>query len=193
MGHSVQLIIGREPAVGRFLKAWPAARGVALQGEWVAIPVDEALCDAIGAGAAGAERDAAFDSSPPGLEAALAAATAQGGALAYVETEYFGGQGSQSAGAWVDGAARGAERGIGAINTALRAIGVVAADGMDAFDTIGLGRRRRMEDYAAPAPVAAPRPALPRFAPRGTDHVPLWVIALVFFGVIAAGLLVAWY
>lgn len=186
MGHSVQLIIGREPAVGQFLKAWPAARSVALADGWMAVPVDEALYDAIAAGAPGAARDAAFDSSLPGLETALAEATAQGGALAYVETEYFGGQGSQSAGAWVDGLPRRAERGIGAINSALRAIGVAARDGMDAFDTIGLGARRGMDDYAAEGPVRL-RP--PESEPA--KGLPVWVVGLLIAAFIAAGVVIA--
>lgn len=148
--HEVHLIIGRDPALGRFLAAWPQARAVALEGGWQAVPLDEQLAEAIAARWPGPPRDPAFQAVPRGLEEALAAATS-GGALAYMETGYFGGVGEQSAGCWINGRALGMQRSPrpGPINDALRALGVVAPAGFDEFDALGLGRRRSMDDYTS--------------------------------------------
>jgi len=162
---------------------------VALLDGWVAAPVSDALYDAIQAAAeAGAARNETFDVSPIGLEAALAEASRHAGALAYVETSYFGGTGSQSAAAWVDGEMREAtrSRGVGAINRALCAIGVREAAGLDAFDTIGLGRRRSMDAYeevttSAPAAAAVRTPGYHLFLVLGI------VVAAIAFGIWIAG------
>ena len=72
--------------------------------------------------------------------------------FALIQTEYFGGQGSQWATAWNDGLRIcPAREGPGAINAALVAIGVAPDKRRDAFDTVGLGRYRDgsvfFEDY----------------------------------------------
>ncbi|WP_146848282.1 hypothetical protein [Brevifollis gellanilyticus] len=66
------------------------------------------------------------------------------GPLVYLETEYFGGMGTQSAAAFSNGAliAPTPLVGIGAINTALRSIGIIATSAPDEFDHIGLSRHR---------------------------------------------------
>jgi hypothetical protein len=190
MGHEVRLVVGRPEAIAAFQQQWTSARSVELLDGWVAAPVSDALYDEIQAAAKdGAARDEAFDMSPIGLEAALAEASQHGGALAYVETSYFGGTGSQSAGAWIDGRLREAtrSRGVGAINRALSAIGVRDANGLDAFDTIGLGRKRSMDAYEqeneqqAPAALTASRAA----------GYPVWLVAGVVLAAIAFGVWVA--
>jgi hypothetical protein len=64
--------------------------------------------------------------------------------IAYVETEYFGGVGVQGAAVWIDGARRLLIEPCesGPINDALRLLGVVAREGVDEFDSVGLGRHR---------------------------------------------------
>jgi hypothetical protein len=86
------------------------------------------------------------------------------GAIAYIETDIFGGYGSQSACVYEHGEcviapfvtsfAPEANRMLGlalenfAINTALRRIGVVRTPGQaDEFDSLGLGRHRTPEDW----------------------------------------------
>lgn len=196
MTHSVRLIIGREGGVAAFLAAWPGSRAVELAGGWQAIPVDEALYEAVAARYPDAVRAEALDFAPPGLDAALAAVTAQGGALAYVETEYFGGTGGQSAMAFVDGAVKmepARAEWAGPINQALRRIGVVPEGEKDAFDTIGLGERRRMEDYEPEGIVRLrgvhAEPAKPADAEK--TYVPLWKVVLVIIAMIAVGVFVA--
>ena len=82
------------------------------------------------------------------------------GPIAYVETDYFGSAGSQSAALWRDGAlvmalatewAGGAGHPDGApINRALRGLGV-APDGGDEFSVIGLGGYRSNDDIVTDA------------------------------------------
>jgi hypothetical protein len=72
------------------------------------------------------------------------------GPIAYVETEYFGGIGDQAAAVYRDGQRIYAEGmidlddprhgGEGNINDALALLGVVAGEGEDEFDALGLGR-----------------------------------------------------
>jgi hypothetical protein len=89
--------------------------------------------------------------------------------LAFVETEYFGGSGGQGAIVWHQGQVRlGPIRtesfwrdgqfitpplAEGAINRALRFLGVQASAGLDEFDTLGLGRYRSNEKWLQQAEV----------------------------------------
>jgi hypothetical protein len=88
---------------------------------------------------------------------ALAIEISRRAPVAYIATAYFGGNGKQDALAW--------ERGIlrfspttpdydrpwphTPISQALRTIGVVADEGLDEFDTVGLGRHRETHRWAA--------------------------------------------
>ncbi len=194
MGHSVQLIIGKGEAVSAFLRQWPVARALDLYEGWQAIPVDEPLHNAVEAAHPGAERPSGFDVSPFGLDRALAAATEAGGGLAYVETEYFGGTGEQSAMAYVDGrevmAPQRSRGGGGPINQSLRAIGATRSEANDEFDTVGLGLHRSMDDYSPEGPR---RLRQPQAAPADDNkaYVPIWKIALVIVAMIAVGVFAA--
>jgi len=155
--------------------------------------VDQALYDAIEAKHPGAVRPSGLDVSPFGLTEALAAATAKGGGLAYIETEYFGGTGGQSATAFVDGqqvmAPQTARGGAGPINQALRRIGVARAEA-DEFDTIGLGERRSMQDYEPEGPVRlrAAETAAPQAKAAG---LPMWLVMIVIAGAVGLGIMVS--
>ena len=195
MGHSVHLIIGKGSAITAFLMQWPAARAVDLRGSWQAIPVDEVLYVAIEAKYPGAIRPSGLGASPLGLSEALAEATAQGGGLAYVETDYFGGTGGQAAIAFVEAhevVAPQTAKGSGPINQALRRIGVTRAEADDEFDTIGLGERRTMTDYELEGPVrlrgetvlARPEQAAQRF-------IPMWVVMLVIAAAVGVAIMVS--
>lgn len=77
------------------------------------------------------------------------------GAIAYVETDYFGGNGVQGGGAWRDGRVivpPATDEG-GPINAALEAVGLRATEGLDAFDTLGLGATRHLVDFDDMTPV----------------------------------------
>lgn len=189
MSHSVRLVIGRPGDVARFVGVWPQTHAVDLEAGWAAAPVTDELYDAIAANARSPDANPAFDLAPPGLDEAMAAITNGGGGLAYVETEYFGGSGDQSGGAWIGGESRCAERGHGSINTALHAIGVTDAAGKDAFDTLGLGRRRSMNDYApARAPATGAGSGQARPAGGAAAGLPLWLVVGVIAAAIGLGL-----
>jgi hypothetical protein len=102
----------------------------------------------------------------PGLQnlrgPAMAAAASADGPVAYVSAAYFGGQGVQMAAVWSAGrpalgpvhCPRCGPDGkiehpsaVGAINQALRLLGVKSAPGRDEFDTVGLGRKRQTEQW----------------------------------------------
>jgi hypothetical protein len=77
--------------------------------------------------------------------------------IAWVETDYFGGVGFQAATAWLCGEAivgplqTGSETSVhdGAINQALRCIGVSCEPGGDEFDALRLGWHRDNEKWLA--------------------------------------------
>jgi hypothetical protein len=76
--------------------------------------------------------------------------------VAYVETEYFGGDGVQAAAVWEGGAIAFGPRqaDAGPINEALRLLGVERTTAQDEFDTVGLGRHRRNEGWIEEAAAA---------------------------------------
>lgn len=191
MTHSVQLVIGRGPAMSAFVRIW-SARSAPLKAPWQAVPMDEELCRRIEADAETRKRPPELDASPFGLEQALADATKEGGALAYVETDYWGGSGGQSAIAYVDGreamAPQRSRGGGGPINQALRILGVDKRGGADEFDTIGLGERRTMDDYAPEGPRRLREGAGEAVAAKTTARgLPVWVVLLAIVGAIALG------
>lgn len=69
--------------------------------------------------------------------------------VAYVEVNYFGGQGGQTGIIWKDGK-RNVELAYGqeAVNIILRAFGVISEPDKDEFDTLALGRYRHTHDWA---------------------------------------------
>ena len=169
------------------------ARAVDLRGGWQAIPMSDDLLGEVEGQAAGAQRSTELDMAPAGLERAMADATLEGGALAYVETEYFGGTGGQSAMAFANGRevmAPQRSRG-GAINEALRGIGLLREAGKDEFDTIGLGERRSMDDYSPEGPVRLGGAAAAEANAEPARGLPVWGVALVIAGAIGLGVLLA--
>jgi len=79
--------------------------------------------------------------------------------VAFINTYYFGGQGGQDAVVWEKGSVQLSRATMGddriwpnsPISQALRMMGVVAAPGLDEFDTVGLGLHRRADRWAASA------------------------------------------
>ena len=67
---------------------------------------------------------------------------------AYIEAEYFGGEGGQAAAFYRVGVQQGEINFSGsAINEVLRSLGVVAKAPYDEFDSIGLGRERNTNTW----------------------------------------------
>lgn len=89
----------------------------------------------------------AFEFLYPGVEA-WAQTLSSDTAIAYLETEYVGGEGFERAGVWSRGKiALGPLDGAGSINQALRALGVQPAPGIEEFELVGLGRHRSLEEW----------------------------------------------
>ncbi len=94
---------------------------------------------------------------PDGITA-IGAAIARGGKVAYVEAEFFGGDGTQACVTW-DSARQVSQPLVDdrAINIALRFLGVMVGDHHDEFDALGLGRYRGTDEWLQTAePVAPP-------------------------------------
>lgn len=83
---------------------------------------------------------------------ALAMRLSHAGAVAYVETEYFGGIGTQTAAVWDCGVQRmpltTADAGV--INAALHLLGVRPDAATDEFAAVGFDRVRSNDDWRAP-------------------------------------------
>ena len=73
------------------------------------------------------------------------------GKFIYIETDYYGGRGSQAAGIFEDGILldvyNSEGKTDGAINTALRFIGVIKEPDADEFETLNLHKYRHMPDF----------------------------------------------
>jgi hypothetical protein len=88
--------------------------------------------------------------------ASIAQAASQHGKVAYIETEYFGGEGDQGAILWDHSrvifepqrdSADTDEEPLFPINTVLNLLGVTVSSENDEFDEIGLGNVRKNEDF----------------------------------------------
>jgi hypothetical protein len=97
-------------------------------------------------------------------DVAFVARASRSGPTAYIDTEYFGGEGRQSAALWLDGAlvmdlTTESNRRVlegSPINRALRGLGVVAGDGRDEFSIQGLAGYRFNRDIFNGAVECAP-------------------------------------
>ncbi|MCB2378236.1 hypothetical protein LGH70_11615 [Hymenobacter sp. BT635] len=69
------------------------------------------------------------------------------GALGYLEADYFNGLGEQASLLWQARQRLVWGPGPGSINIMLRQLGVSAAAHHDAFDAVGLGKHRHLEDW----------------------------------------------
>ena len=163
MGHALNAIIGKAPATEHFASRWVLASPLNLPQGLRLIPLTVLLHDDIDALVNSREPDP-FEELPY-LSASAAEAIAQSshaGALAYIETDYFGSVGSQAAVLWDKGririgphrhtlfwnasALRYEETGVRAINLVLKNLGVWCKADQDEFDAIGLSRFRSTHD-----------------------------------------------
>ena len=162
MGHCLKAIIGREQDIKSLAKDWLHAECLALaQGFWLISLTDELLDDIN-------ELINCPDTDPytefcyfSASLSALLETKSHLTALAYIETDYFGGIGSQAAILYEKGKVRikplktddlwdhqqqlcvQAPTGMRAINTVLKAMGVVCVQReLDEFDTLKLGWQR---------------------------------------------------
>lgn len=146
----------------------PRARLVSLDGQYSLLPVTRTFLMAMPGVASGPVEGFRH------LNLALAdhgSVASMRGEVAYIEAEFVGGMGAQSSICWTEGAValgplhcshhdrRVPAIGEWPINRALRFLGVAATAGRDEFDTLGLGRHHRVEDWVEAPPVRYPRRA----------------------------------
>jgi len=170
MSHGIRAFVGPKAALRPFAGVVPRATAYALvpAAPYFVLPVTEAVLDALHAAyGTGEWLEGAAPHGAPMLtstDLAFAAKASLGSALAYVETDYFGGEGAQRAVAWIDGEiavkpaafATASQRShtLWPVNTALRAIGVKAAGPAatgDEFTVMGLGHFRSNEEIISRA------------------------------------------
>jgi len=147
MGYYLSAFIGRGENLNRIRDSYNEAIIVELSQGVSLIPLTEELFDEINNFEASGNI-LSFEYLTPNIERQILK-IAQEGVLAYVEADYFGGEGGQTGIMWKDGK-RSVEYkyGQGVINAALRSLAVICEDKKDEFDTLGLGRHRHTREWA---------------------------------------------
>ena len=146
MGHQIQAVIGKREAIQVFADCWVQARVVDLPQDCGMVFLTDALFDGITELFDGPDRE---PSSPLALFTSAIRWALEGaarpGPLAYIETDYAGGVGTQAGVLLERGkVVLGPVEGKGTVNRLLNAIGVWHRPGEDEFDALGLGRYRHM-------------------------------------------------
>lgn len=145
MSHSVTAIVAPTSVAESLALAHPLLVSVPLVEGISLIPVEDDDMDALIPPSSGAEPGFVYLSS--GWRCFLAKHAAQE-PLVYLETEYFGGAGTQAAASFFASSSPQFFKGAGAINRALQSIGIVSKiAGLDEFDYVGLSRYRHTEDW----------------------------------------------
>lgn len=149
MGYTLEAIF-LDAAAARAPHGLPA---VALPHGVTMLPITAQVIDGLPAGHPSPDREdhRPFWKFDRALEAVVLAAS-RFGRVAYVEADFFGGVGTQTAATWQAGTVVMAPKhrdGLGPINEALRFLGVVPAPGQDEFEAVNLGRFRHTEDWLA--------------------------------------------
>ena len=148
--YSLCALLGRSEVIEASTRSFEGSRRVVLAAGMSIVPLSEDALAAIarsGVAPGGASVAGAFEFLSAGVEA-LGQSLSRGGAIAYVETEYMGGEGFERVAMWSHGKiALGPLDGAGSINQALRALGVEAPAGTEEFEFVGLNRHRSIEEW----------------------------------------------
>ncbi|MBI4752475.1 MAG: hypothetical protein HY774_28625 [Acidobacteria bacterium] len=157
MGHCLQAFLGSEALLGEIVQTRLTAIFIPLSQGLAMIPVTEAVYDSL----ATIEERGSFDPRFLFLSPKLnhfGQTHSENGHLAYIETDYFGGAGSQGAIVWSKGkilfgpAVTGNRPDLqvdrlpaDAINCALKILGVEKGHWVDEFEALGLGKYRSQD------------------------------------------------
>jgi hypothetical protein len=159
MAHSISGLIGRFFPLQVALRSFPVARVITLPQQYGFVPISHALIEVLAQTFAEAPSNAygeCLGLVPPLI--AFASHLSHQLPLAYIETEYFGGIGQQSALVWHDGQVVLGPLLIDTsdttspkplpplsdfpINQVLHRLGVQPADALDEFEALGLHQHR---------------------------------------------------
>ncbi len=164
MGHYIQCIIGKDNVINELTNNWIHANKLSLKEEFSLIPMTEELIDDINE-LANCGSDLAhdeFEMLSKSVELVLKEISHLG-KIAYIETEYFGGSGVQSAISYKNGKIQDGPKstktewdnnkhefrhtpcGVQAINSILLGLGLPEREDKDSFDYLGLGNFRSNE------------------------------------------------
>jgi hypothetical protein len=165
VSHVLHAVIGPKYPIAEFAARWHLARLISLPQAFAFVPLTPALHDDIVelTSLDQADPQSEFERLSAGVEIVLKEASCVG-RLGYIETDYFGGCGTQSGVAWESGRVlvgpittkttwdgsgfQTTPDGERAINRVLTALGAWTRGGSDTFDMLGLGRFRETESAA---------------------------------------------
>jgi hypothetical protein len=159
MGHKLHAVIGPDASISRYASLWVQASQISLPQSFSIVPMTPEFFDDITELADLKKPDpyVGFERLSSGTEMALREFSVLG-PIGYIETDYFGGVGSQAAIAWNGGRILigpcltttfwdglsfvSRPPGERAINLILGELGVRAVGKLDRFDSLGLGNHR---------------------------------------------------
>jgi len=166
MGHQIQCFIGKEELIRELANNWIYAQKVDLSAGFSAVPLTDHLAADMNelANLSTELAHEGFLKLSKSIELVLQNSS-NNGIIGYIETEYFGGSGSQSAISYSKGniqngpyttktdwdvkALKYVNTPIGerAINSILYGMGLKQTNYMDGFDNLGLGKYRSNEKF----------------------------------------------
>ena len=157
--HDVKALIGLDQALSNVKLRFPSIVVCPLVQGFALAPITKSLAADLASAQWGVDHSSAKASVEtfPGL-GCLASELSMNGKVAYMSTEFFGGDGGQDAMVWENGTiifalgdGPGSSHGWpnSPVSQALRKMGVIAEVGKDEFDTVGLGKHRSTERWAA--------------------------------------------
>ena len=149
MGHHIRAVVGKRETVLALSRGWEETEAVELPQDFALLFLTDGLWDRIEETFPGPEQpDSPVLTAWDGAVARFLREGSRDFPLGYIETDYFGGHGTQAGVLLERGeVVLGPAEGEGTINRVLRALGVVSKAGQDEFDTLGLGSYRHMEPF----------------------------------------------
>lgn len=149
MGHNISAIIGRRNTIQKLADTWIDASVIELPQEFAMVFLTNTLIESI--------EEFYYISDDfccPELDSysTIAEQLLQEFSfhtrLAYIETDYFGGVGTQGGVLYENGKIIIKPRsGEGTVNLLLKELGVMCIRGLDEFDSLNLGNYRHMQDF----------------------------------------------
>lgn len=149
MGHTVQAFIAKAEVLLDATRGIKAARVIAIEQGFALLLNTDEFYDEVGKHAGGDALPYEEFYKLSKRLADLCAESSTRGPVAYIETDYWGGEGEQAALLWEQGEVVYEPRkaSSGPINDVLRRMGVERGEHLDEFDAVGLDRYRDNGDW----------------------------------------------